>query len=86
VEPATMTFHLEPELRLWEGLLHRGGREHIVIYLWKGSKESVMILIISNSSRLLSFVNEIILFQETYTYPLPNLNYSTGLLSGELPK
>lgn len=49
-ERATMAFYLEPEIRLWDVILHRWGREWIVTYLWKGYLEDVAIL--SSSDRL----------------------------------
>ena len=55
-----MAFYLEPEIRLCDGLLQRGGRERNAIYLQKGYRENATILILSDSDRLLSFINNII--------------------------
>lgn len=65
-----------------DSILHRGGRELIVIYLWKDSTQSVMLLIITSSSRLLSFVTDIILCSGHIHAALQNLNYSAGLPAG----
>lgn len=82
LEPTTMAFNREPELRLGDSILHRGGRERIVIYLWKGSTQSVMLLIITSSCRLLSFVTDIMLCSGHIHAALQNWNYSAGLLVG----
>lgn len=34
-EPTTMAFDLEAEIRFWDDVFQKGGREGIVIYLWK---------------------------------------------------
>lgn len=59
LEPATMAFNREPELGLRGSILHRGGRDCIVTYLWKASTQSIMLLIITSFSRLLSLVTDI---------------------------
>ena len=53
-----MAFSLEPEVRLCDGLLQRGGREQTVLCLWSDRREDATFL--SSADRLRSFINHII--------------------------
>ena len=52
-----MAFSLEPEVRLCDGLLQRGGREQTVLCLWSDRREDATFL--SSADRLRSFINHI---------------------------
>lgn len=79
-----MALNREPDLRLRDGILHSGGRGRIVIYLWKDSTQSIMLLIITSFSRLLlSLVTDITKRCSGHIHAaLQNLSYSAVLIVG----
>lgn len=78
-----MAFYLDPEVRLCEGILPEGGREGIVISLQKDYRETMTIVIPSNSDRLFSFYESHNLLVCQHILNSPNPRDSTGLLCGQ---